>query len=108
TILRYQKLYAHYFDLGIMHQTVYNSYKGISTGDFSRILEMTDPHASTEQVKRMSVHNDVLLAIVAPLYFIHEGPETLLVIQAVVVALGAYFIYQIAAHVFRSSAYNRW
>ncbi len=108
TILRYQKLYAHYFDLGIMHQTVYNSYKGISTGDFSRILEMTDPHASTEQVKRMSVHNDVLLAIVAPLYFIHEGPETLLVIQAVVVALGAYFIYQIAAHVFRSSAYYRW
>src|SRR3989344_3918794 len=58
-IMRYEKLYSHYFDLGIMQQTVYNTYQGIRTGDMSRILEVTDPHGSTDQVKRMAIHNDV-------------------------------------------------
>lgn len=108
TIERYQKLYSHYFDLGIMNQTTYNTYMGLKTSDFSRILEMTDPHAGTDQVKRMAVHNDFFLAIIAPLYFIHDGTETMLVAQTLVVALGSYFVLLLAEDVFRKSKYNGW
>ena len=105
SILRYEKFYAHYFDLGIMHQTVYNSYQGIKIGDLSRILEHTDPQSGTEQVKRMAVHNDIFLVFLAPFYFIHDGPATLLVIQSIVVGLGAYFVFLIAQLVFREIKY---
>ncbi|MBP7966784.1 DUF2079 domain-containing protein [Candidatus Woesebacteria bacterium] len=101
TIMRNEKMYAHYFDLGIMHQTVHNTYMSLRTGDFSRILELTDPHDTDRQVKRMSVHNDILLAFLAPFYFIHDGPETLLVVQALGVAMGALFIFLIAEKILR-------
>jgi uncharacterized membrane protein len=99
TVLRFQTLHAHYFDLGIMHQTVYNTYKGLATGDLSRVLELTNPHG-WEQVKRMAVHNDIFLALLSPFYFIDSGPETLLVIQTVVLALGALAVFKITLRVF--------
>jgi uncharacterized membrane protein len=94
SILRYQTLYASYYDLGIMNQTVYNSYQAIKQKDFSRFLEMTDTEKPT-QIKRMVIHNDILLGLLAPLYFIYTGPETLLVIQTIVLALGALAVFGI-------------
>lgn len=108
TIKRAEKLYAHYFDLGIMHQTVYNTYKAIQTVDPSRILELTDPHNTTEQVKRMAIHNDIFLALLAPFYFIHAGFETILVIQTVVLAIGAVFVFLIARKVLKEVPYAQW
>ncbi len=101
-------MYAHYFDLGIMHQTVYNTYKGIQTGDASRILELTNPHQKPDQIKRMAIHNDILLAFFAPFYFIYPGPETLLVIQSVVLALGAVLVFFIAKEVLQKFRYVDW
>jgi uncharacterized membrane protein len=95
TILRYHTLYANYFDLGIMHQTVFNTYRSLRTGDFSRFLELTNPHGY-DQVKRMAIHNDILLAFIAPFYFIYSGPETLLIIQSCVLGIGAFAVYGIA------------
>lgn len=108
TINRAEKLYAHYFDLGIMHQTVYNTYKAIQTVDPSRVLELTDPHTTAQQVKRMSVHNDMLLALLAPFYFIHDGPETILIIQSLVLAIGAVFIFLIAKKVLKDVPLSKW
>src|SRR3989338_7189107 len=88
TVLRYKTLYASYYDLGIMHQTVFNTYSAIKNNDWSRFLEMTNT-TGAEQIKRMAIHNDPLLALMAPFYFIHSGPETILIIQSVMVALGA-------------------
>lgn len=99
TILRYKTLYASYFDLGIMHQTVYNTYQAIRTGNWSRFLELTNPYGP-EQIKRMAIHNDILLAFMAPFYFIYSGAETLLVIQSVVLGLGAWAVFRIAGFVF--------
>ncbi|MEK7079512.1 MAG: DUF2079 domain-containing protein, partial [Patescibacteria group bacterium] len=99
TILRYRTLYASYFDLGIMHQTVYNTYQSIRKLDMSRFLELTNPFGS-DQIKRMAIHNDILLAFMAPFYFIYSGPETLLVIQTIILALGAWAIFLIAKKVF--------
>lgn len=104
TILRYKTLYASYFDLGIMHQAVFNTYKALEKGDWGRFLELTKPY-STTQIKRMAIHNDILLAILAPFYFMFDGPETLLVIQSVVVGLGAWIVYAIAVHVFEKKRY---
>jgi len=100
TILRYRTLYASYFDLGIMNQTVYNTYKGIVTKDPSRILEMTDAD-SPNQIKRMAIHSDILLALLAPFYLIHPGPDTLLVIQSVVAAFGALFLFKIVQEILK-------
>ena len=95
SIRRIHVLWASYFDLGIMHQTVYNTYKAIQTLDPSRFLELTDPHESGRQINRIAIHNDVLIALAAPFYFIHAGPETLLVIQTVVLASGALALFLI-------------
>lgn len=103
TILRHQALVSSYFDLGIMHQTVYNTYQGIKTGDLSLILEHTNPHGGGEQVKRMAIHNDIILALLAPFYFIYDGPETLLVIQTIVLAMGAWAVFHIAQHVLKDT-----
>ncbi|MCX6733007.1 MAG: DUF2079 domain-containing protein, partial [Candidatus Roizmanbacteria bacterium] len=100
TILRYHTLYANYFDLGIMHQTVYNTYRALRTGDFSRFLELTNPHGY-DQVKRMAIHNDILLAFLAPFYFIYSGAETLLIIQSFALGLGAFAVYGISQMVFQ-------
>ncbi len=105
SILRYRTLYASYFDLGIMHQTVYNTYKAIVTQDFSRFLELTNPYGS-EQIKRIAIHNDPILALVAPFYFIHSGPSTLLIVQTVVLALGAIPIFLLAKFEFRKFKYG--
>src|SRR3990167_1404353 len=101
TILRYKTLYASYYDLGIMHQTVYNTYSAVKTGDWNRFLELTNP-TGTEQIKRMAIHNDLLLALLSPFYFIHSGPETLLIIQSVITALGAIAIFKISNNVLKN------
>ena len=100
SILRYKTLYASYYDLGIMHQTVYNTYMSVKTGDWSRFLELTDP-SGPGQIKRMAVHNDILLALLSPFFFLKQGPETLLIIQTVVIALGALAIFKIALIAFQ-------
>jgi len=104
TILRYKTLYASYFDLGIMHQTVYNTYQAIIRLDPGRFLELTNPYGPA-QIKRMAIHNDILLAFIAPFYFIHAGPETLLVIQTLVLGLGAFAVYGIVREVLRTTPY---
>lgn len=93
SIRRIHVLWASYFDLGIMHQTVYNTYKAIQTFDPTRVLELTDPHESGRQINRIAIHNDVLLAAAAPFYYIYAGPETILVIQTVVLASGALALF---------------
>lgn len=74
----------------------------IKTGDYSRFLELTNPHGF-DQIKRMAIHNDIFLAFLAPLYFIYSGPETLLVFQTVAIALGAIAVYGISKIVFNKT-----
>ncbi len=105
TILRFKTLYASYYDLGIMNQTVYNTFQAIKKQDWNRFLELTDVDSSS-QIKRMAIHNDLLLALIAPFYFIYSGPETLLVIQSIILGLGALAVFKIAQIVFNNSKYK--
>lgn len=88
SILRHQTLNSEHYDLAIMDQTVYNTSRG-------RILELTDP-TGAQTIKRMAIHNDILLAGLAPFYWIYPHPETLLIVQTIVLALGAFFVYKLA------------
>lgn len=97
---------AHYYDLGIMHQTVYNSFQSIQSLDFSRVLEMTDVEKPI-QIKRMAIHNDMLLLFLAPFYFLYSGPETLLIIQTLAIAIGGIILYGICQHFFWRYKYGQ-
>ncbi len=100
SILRYKTLYSSYYDLGIMNQTVYNTYRAIIERNPSKILELTDP-TTGNQIKRMAIHNDLLLAPLAIFYFIYAGPETLLILQAIILALGALAVFGISKHILK-------
>lgn len=93
SLLRYNSFSSHYYDLGIMNQVVYNTSRG-------RILQMTDQQLK-KNINRMAVHFDPILAFFAPLYKIYQGPETLLITQTIIVALGAWAVFLIAEKILK-------
>ncbi len=103
--MRYRNMYANYFDLGIMHQVVYNSYKALQTGEWARFLEHTNP-IGPQQLARSAVHNDIILGLFSPLYFLYQSPEVLLIIQAFAIGLGALAVYGIGLHVLKKPLYS--
>lgn len=90
TFLRYDNFFTGRFDLGNMDQTVWNTIHG-------RIFQITDPD-STINISRLAYHADFMLILISPLYLIWSDPRMLLLLQTIVVALGAVFVYLIAMH----------
>src|SRR3989339_1013013 len=88
SIRRYQTLNSYYYDLGIMNQVVYNTSHG-------RFLEMTNQDLK-KNVSRLAIHFDPILAVFAPFYQFYEGPEVLLIGQAIIMGLGALAVFLIA------------
>jgi uncharacterized membrane protein len=72
------------FDLGNMVQAVWSTAHG-------RPLEVTE--LGGEQITRLGAHVDPILVAFAPLWWLWPSPTMLLVLQAVVVALGALPIF---------------
>jgi uncharacterized membrane protein len=77
-----------------MTQTVWNTSQG-------RFFEFTSPNG-TETLSRLAYHADFVLVFFAPFYWIWDTPKTLLVIQAVVVGAGTWFVYKIAQEYLKS------
>jgi uncharacterized membrane protein/uncharacterized membrane protein YbhN (UPF0104 family) len=94
SMLRHTNFYTGRFDLGNMDQTVWNTMHG-------RIFQFTNPD-STETVSRLAFHADFFLILLAPFYLIWNDPRMLLVIQSIIVALGAIFVYLLTINVFNS------
>ncbi|MGI9539889.1 MAG: DUF2079 domain-containing protein, partial [Miltoncostaeaceae bacterium] len=69
------------FDLGNMVQAVWSTGQG-------RILDTTE--VGGDQFSRLGAHVDLILVLFTPLYAVWSSPESLLVAQAVIVALGAF------------------
>lgn len=86
TVTRYAAFEARALDLGNLHQTVWNTANG-------RPFQMTNQPGT---VNRLSLHVEPILVPIAALYWLHDGPETLLILQAVVVALGAWPLFALA------------
>jgi uncharacterized membrane protein len=88
TVNRYAAFEARALDLGNLHQTVWNIAHG-------QPFHMTNQPGT---VNRLSLHVEPILLPIALFYWLHDGPETLLILQAVVVALGAWPLYALARH----------
>lgn len=94
SFLRFDNFYAGRFDLGNMDQVVWNTSRG-------RIFQMTDPNG-TNVISRLAFHADFILILLAPLYFLWSSPLLLLLIQTLVVATGAVFIFLLAKKILKS------
>ncbi len=82
-IARYHNYDASAFDLGNMNQAVWNTLHGDPFRFTNRGLDWYGPPT------RLALHVEPILVLIAPFYLIHDGPETLIVIQVVAMALGA-------------------
>jgi uncharacterized membrane protein len=82
-LMRYHSFSADAFDLGNMDQAVWNTLHGHPFRMTNRGLDTLGPPT------RLSIHVEPILLLIAPLYLIHSGPETLLVLQTVALAAGA-------------------
>lgn len=94
SMLRYENYYTGRFDLGNMVQTVWNTLHG-------NIFMFTNPDG-IEQVSRLAFHADFILILLAPLYAVWQDPKMLLLIQSVVTAAGAMFVYLIGKEVLKN------
>jgi uncharacterized membrane protein len=91
TVVMQQKVITSRFDLGNMSQIVWNTSHG-------RIFQMTDPYGK-EVVSRYAYHADIFLVLLAPFYWVYPHPETLLIIQAILVAFGGWFVFRLAKRI---------
>ena len=91
--LQHISFQTHAFDLGNMDQAVWNTVNG-------RPLEFTNWEGGAN---RMAAHVEPILFLVAPLYRVYSSPITLLVLQSIVISLGAFPAFWLARDVLRNS-----
>ena len=94
TITRYAAFEARALDMGNLNQAVWNTARG-------NWFHLTNQPGT---VNRLSLHVEPILVPISWLYWIYDGPPTLLVLQAVIVALGALPTYALA----RYKAFGPW
>jgi len=83
SIRQHRAFMTHGYDLGNVDQAVWNTLHG-------RFLRMTNEEGTES---RLGTHCDPIIALLAPLYLIYSSPETLLVVQTIALALGAWPIF---------------
>ena len=89
-LVRYQAYRADAFDLGNMDQAVWNTLHGHPFRFTNQGLDWYGPPT------RLGIHVEPILLLIAPLYLIHSGPETLLILQTVALALGGIPLFLLA------------
>lgn len=94
SFLRYDNYYTGRFDLGNMAQTVWNTTQG-------RIFLFTNPDG-TETVSRLAFHADFFLILLTPFYAIWPDPRNLLLLQTIIVAAGAFFVFLLAQTILKN------
>jgi uncharacterized membrane protein len=92
--LKYRAYMDARFDLGNMVQAVYNTAHG-------RFLEITTGELRPRQMSRLGAHVDPILALFALPWRVWPSPVMLLVLQALIVATGAWPAYRLATRVTR-------
>jgi uncharacterized membrane protein len=82
-LVRHFSYHTTAFDLGNMDQAVWNTLHGHFFRFTNRGIDWFGPPT------RLGIHIEPILLLIAPLYLIHSGAETLLVLQTFALALGA-------------------
>jgi uncharacterized membrane protein/uncharacterized membrane protein YbhN (UPF0104 family) len=98
SFLRFDNFYTGRFDLGNMDQTIWNTIHG-------RFFLFTNPDG-TETVSRLAYHSDFILVLLSPLYLIWENPKILLLLQTVVLGIGAYFVFAISKKLLNNDVFS--
>ena len=83
SIVRQQSYHSDAFDMGNMDQAVWNTLHGHPFRFTNRGADWEGPPT------RLGIHVEPILLLVALFYLIHSGPETLLILQTLALALGA-------------------
>lgn len=91
---RHDNFHSRRLDLGNMEQTVWNVVHGNG-------FTLSDP-MGTENISRLAVHADYLLVLMAPFYMIWQDPKMLILVQTIVMCLGALPVFWIAVDRLRS------
>ena len=92
--LKYRAYMDARFDLGNMVQAVYNTAHG-------HFLEITSGEIKPRQMSRLGAHVDPILALFALPWLVWPSPVMLLVLQALIVATGAWPAYRLGTRVTR-------
>jgi uncharacterized membrane protein len=79
-----------------MDQVVWNTAHG-------HFFQLTQPNGVVN-LSRFSVHADIFLAFLAPLYWIYSSPYVLLFFQVVIVALGSLPLYWLARDILKNKS----
>ncbi len=87
TLLRYHAFEARALDLGNLNQAIWNT----AHGDWFRLTNQ-----EADLTNRLGYHVEPILLPIALLYRLYPAPEFLLVLQAVIVALGAIPLFALA------------
>ncbi len=111
SLRRHQNLHTNALDLGYTDQAVWNTLQG-RPFRFSTYVDaafrLDIPIAEfREPDMLLGYHVEPILAVIAPLYLLHDGPEVLLWLQTIALALAAVPIYQIARHRFEQPEPDR-
>lgn len=89
---RYDTFHADAFDLGNMDQAVWNTLHGHPFRFTNRAEDWYGPPT------RLGIHVEPIILLLAPLYLIHSGPQTLILLQSIALALGAIPLFLLARH----------
>lgn len=94
SFLRHDNFYTGRFDLGNMDQAVWNTVNG-------RIFQASNDVGLI--TSRLSGHADFILILLSPFYLLWSNPKTLLLIQTVILAFGAFFVFLIAKNILKNN-----
>ncbi|HEV2456943.1 MAG TPA: DUF2079 domain-containing protein [Ktedonobacterales bacterium] len=89
-------------DMGIMDQALWNLAHG--AGLHQTICNNISDNNCLGDVSRLAIHFEPIMSVIGLLYVIVPSPKTLLLLQAVIVASGAFPAYWIASRRLRSAA----
>lgn len=92
---RHDNFHSRRLDMGNMEQTVWNLTHGNG-------FTLTDP-MGTENISRLAVHADFLLIFMVPFYLLWQDAKMLILVQTIVICLGALPLYWIAKDKLRSA-----
>jgi uncharacterized membrane protein len=85
-LLHYYSFGSRALDLGNMDQAIWNTAQG-------RLFHQTNQPGATN---RLSLHVEPILLPISLFYWIYSGPETLFILQSIIVALGALPVFALA------------
>ncbi len=92
TLVRYAAFESRALDMGNLNQAIWNTANG-------NWFHLTNEPGT---INRLSLHVEPIIIPISWLYWLHRGPETLLVLQACVVALGALPLFALARFTLKS------